>query len=95
MATVTITKPVQTTVKLVSPPPVKPWKPAPGRMGNLNEAQSKALETLKTQIKDEGWFVEDRMDDPMLLRCALPQPSQIVAPTNTGASDFSAHASSM
>ncbi|KAF8919537.1 CRAL-TRIO domain-containing protein [Mucidula mucida] len=67
MATVTITQPVQTTVTLVSMSN-DVHKPAPGRLGNLTDTQSKALDTLKTEIKAEGWFVEERMDDHMLLR---------------------------
>ncbi|KIY67983.1 hypothetical protein CYLTODRAFT_352156 [Cylindrobasidium torrendii FP15055 ss-10] len=69
MATVTITKPEAahtTAVKLVSTEPA--WKPAPGTLGNLTDAQKNALKELKEQIQKEGWFVEDRMNDAMLLR---------------------------
>lgn len=70
MATVTIMKPAKTTVTRVSTPGEE-YKPPPGRLGNLTGAQSKALETLKAEIKAEGWFVEERMDDHLLLRCVV------------------------
>lgn len=46
----------------------EPYQPAPGQVGNLTTAQELALQTLKTQLQNEGHFVEERMDDPMLLR---------------------------
>jgi hypothetical protein len=44
------------------------FRPLPGRVGNLTVPQQHALQTLKNQLHDEGHFVEERMDDPMLLR---------------------------
>lgn len=44
------------------------YRPLPGRVGNLTVPQQHALQTLKNQLHDEGHFVEERMDDPMLLR---------------------------
>lgn len=44
------------------------FRPLPGRVGNLTVPQQHALQTLKNQLQDEGHFVEERMDDPMLLR---------------------------
>ena len=44
------------------------YKPPPGRLGNLTVPQQHALETLKKQLKEEGHFVEERMDDATLLR---------------------------
>ena len=44
------------------------YKPPPGRLGNLTVPQQHALDTLKKQLKDEVHFVEERMDDPTLLR---------------------------
>ncbi|KAG1758250.1 CRAL-TRIO domain-containing protein [Suillus occidentalis] len=44
------------------------FRPLPGRVGNLTVPQQHALQTLKNQLHDEGRFVEERMDDPMLLR---------------------------
>ena len=44
------------------------YKPPPGRLGNLTVPQQHALETLKKQLKEEGHFVEGRMDDAALLR---------------------------
>ena len=46
------------------------YKPLPGRLGNLTVPQQHALESLKTQLKAEGHFVEERMDDATLLRLA-------------------------
>lgn len=52
-----------------STPAVDPnYKPQEGRVGNLTEAQQKALDTFKEELKKEGVFVEGRMDDGMLLR---------------------------
>lgn len=44
------------------------YKPLPGRLGNLTVPQQHALDTLKTQLREEGHFVEERMDDATLLR---------------------------
>lgn len=44
------------------------YKPLPGRLGNLSVPQQHALDTLKNQLKEEGHFVEERMDDATLLR---------------------------
>jgi hypothetical protein len=44
------------------------YKPLPGRLGNLTVPQQHALETLKKELKAEGRFVEQRMDDSTLLR---------------------------
>ncbi|KAF8874142.1 CRAL-TRIO domain-containing protein [Mucidula mucida] len=44
------------------------YQPLPGRLGNLSVIQQHALEKLKNEIKQEGWFVEERMDDALLLR---------------------------
>ena len=46
------------------------YRPPPGRLGNLTQGQQAALDTFRKQIQDEGWFVPERMDDAMLLRCA-------------------------
>ncbi|KAG1731968.1 CRAL-TRIO domain-containing protein [Suillus paluster] len=47
------------------------FRPLPGRVGNLTVPQQHALQTLKNQLHDEGHFVQERMDDPMLLRYVL------------------------
>lgn len=47
------------------------YRPLPGRVGNLTVPQQHALQTLKTQLQDEGHFVQERMDDSMLLRYVL------------------------
>jgi len=44
------------------------YKPLPGRLGNLSVPQQHALDTLKNQLKEEGHFVEERIDDATLLR---------------------------
>jgi hypothetical protein len=44
------------------------YKPLPGRLGNLTVIQLHILEKFKKELKDEGHFVEERMDDAMLLR---------------------------
>ncbi|KAF9780209.1 CRAL-TRIO domain-containing protein [Thelephora terrestris] len=44
------------------------YKPLPGRLGNLTVPQQHALDTFKKQLKEEGYFVEERMDDATLLR---------------------------
>ena len=46
------------------------YKPLPGRLGNLTVPQQHALDTIKKQLKEEGHFVEERMDDATLLRLA-------------------------
>lgn len=47
------------------------YKPEPGRLGNLTVVQLHTLEKLKKELKDEGHFVEERMNDAMLLRCVF------------------------
>lgn len=44
------------------------YKPPPGRLGNLTVEQQAKLDLFKKQLKDEGIFVESRMDDALLLR---------------------------
>lgn len=44
------------------------YKPLPGRLGNLTVPQQHALDTLRKELKAEGHFVEERMDDAALLR---------------------------
>lgn len=44
------------------------YKPLPGRLGNLTMLQVHALEKLKKEVKEEGKFVPERMDDATLLR---------------------------
>jgi hypothetical protein len=44
------------------------YYPLPGRLGNLTEVQLHTLDKLREELKDEGHFVEERMDDAMLLR---------------------------
>jgi hypothetical protein len=44
------------------------YQPQPGRLGNLTVVQLHTLEKLKKELKEEGVFVEERMDDAMLLR---------------------------
>jgi len=44
------------------------YNPPPGRLGNLTPQQQEALDKLRTEIEQEGWFVPERMDDAMLLR---------------------------
>jgi len=46
------------------------YKPKPGHLGNLSPEQQKALDTLRNELKQEGAFVEERMDDALLLRWA-------------------------
>ena len=46
------------------------YKPQAGRLGNLTVPQQHALDTLKKQLKEEGQFFEERMDDATLLRLA-------------------------
>ena len=45
------------------------YQPPPGRLGNLTVMQLHILEKFKKELKEEGHFVEERMDDAMLLRC--------------------------
>ena len=45
------------------------YRPLPGRLGNLTVIQLHTLEKFKRELKEEGHFVEERMDDAMLLRC--------------------------
>lgn len=44
------------------------YTPPPGRVGNLTPQQQEALDKLRAEIQDEGWFVPERMDDALLLR---------------------------
>ncbi|EDR04921.1 uncharacterized protein LACBIDRAFT_237398 [Laccaria bicolor S238N-H82] len=44
------------------------YQPLPGRLGNLTVIQLHGLEKLKKELQEEGVFVEERMDDAMLLR---------------------------
>jgi hypothetical protein len=44
------------------------YKPLPGRVGNLTDAQYEALQKFKKELEDEGHFVPQRMDDATLLR---------------------------
>lgn len=44
------------------------YKPPPGRVGNLTDAQAAALDKLKSEATSEGWLVPERMDDAMFLR---------------------------
>jgi hypothetical protein len=47
------------------------YRPLPGRLGNLSIPQQHALEKFKRELIAEGVFVEERMDDAMLLRCVV------------------------
>ena len=47
------------------------YRPLPGRLGNLTVIQLHILEKFKKELKEEGHFVEERMDDAMLLRWDL------------------------
>ena len=44
------------------------YHPLPGYVGNLTGAQLQTLDKLKEELKDQGLFVKERMDDAMLLR---------------------------
>ena len=44
------------------------YHPPPGHVGNLTGAQLQTLDKLKEELKDQGLFVKERMDDAMLLR---------------------------
>ncbi|EAU80577.1 SEC14 cytosolic factor [Coprinopsis cinerea okayama7 len=46
----------------------KNYQPPPGTLGNLTMTQLHCLDKLKKELKEEGKFVEERMDDPTLLR---------------------------
>jgi len=48
------------------------YKPLPGRLGNLTVTQLHTHDKLKKELKDEGHFVESRMDDAALLRWVPP-----------------------
>jgi hypothetical protein len=48
------------------------YRPLPGRLGNLTIIQLHTLEKFKKELKEEGHFVEERMDDAMLLRWGCP-----------------------
>lgn len=45
------------------------YKPLPGRIGNLTDAQYNTLVKFKQELTDEGAFVPGRMDDAYVLRC--------------------------
>ena len=47
------------------------YQPPPGRLGNLTMVQLHTLDKFKRELKEEGYFVEERMNDAMLLRCDL------------------------
>lgn len=57
------------------------YKPLPGRLGNLTMLQVHALEKLKKEVKEEGKFVPERMDDATLLRsvCIRFEPGALGA----------------
>ena len=44
------------------------YHPLPGHVGNLTGVQLQTLDKLKEELKDQGLFVKERMDDAMLLR---------------------------
>jgi len=44
------------------------YSPLPGRQGNLTVPQQHALDKIRKELQDEGAFVPERMDDPLLLR---------------------------
>lgn len=44
------------------------YQPLPGRLGNLTMIQLHTLEKFKKELKEEGHFVEERMNDALLLR---------------------------
>lgn len=60
----------QATNDSVCPIPVTDpdYHPLPGHLGNLTDVQLHTLDKLREELKDEGHFVEERMDDAMLLR---------------------------
>ena len=47
------------------------YHPLPGHVGNLTRVQLQTLDKLKEELKVQGLFVEERMDDAMLLRWPL------------------------
>lgn len=55
------------------------YRPGPGRLGNLTIAMLHSLEKFKKEVKDEGWFVEERMDDELMLRFLRARKFDIVA----------------
>jgi len=54
------------------------YQPLPGRVGNLTPTQQTALDKFKKELQDEGAFVSERMDDPMLLRFLRARQFDIV-----------------
>lgn len=58
------------------------YKPLPGRLGNLTVTQQHMLDKLKKELKEEGHFVEGRMDDAFLLRCAPHLAPPYLTPVN-------------
>ena len=44
------------------------YRPLPGRLGNLTVMMLHTLQKLKQELIDDGYFVEERMDDATLLR---------------------------
>lgn len=48
--------------------PNSDYHPLPGRVGNLTEVQLYTVNKLKEDLKENGHFVEERMNDAMLLR---------------------------
>ncbi len=64
------------------------YKPGPGRLGNLTVIQLHALEKFKKEVKDEGWFDEERMDDELMLRSV---PISLLGSSFVVRQDFSAH----
>ncbi|KAK0238856.1 CRAL-TRIO domain-containing protein [Armillaria nabsnona] len=55
------------------------YKPGPGRLGNLTVIQLHALEKFKKEVRDEGWFDEERMDDELMLRFLRARKFDVVA----------------
>ena len=51
------------------------YHPLPGRVGNLTGVQLHTLDKLKEELKGQGHFVKERMDDAMLLRWSSPAPT--------------------
>jgi hypothetical protein len=44
------------------------YRPEPGRLGNLSVTQLHCLDKLKKELKEEGKYAPERMDDGSLLR---------------------------
>ena len=44
------------------------YHPLPGHVGNLTGVQQQTLGKLKEELKDQGHYVKERMDDAALLR---------------------------